>query len=55
MEHGLRQIMKNFYDHEMGLNPCYNGTWSPTTMVKEVIEAKNLRLNPCYNGTWSPT
>ena len=30
MEHGLRHPLKVDGKKQYGLNPCYNGTWSPT-------------------------
>ena len=35
------------------LNPCCNGIWSQTALMRGVIQFKSL--NPCYNGIWSQT
>ena len=55
MEDGLwRAIVAPEPIATTGLNPCFNGRWSLTLLLKS-YRWRTHRLNPCFNGRWSLT
>ncbi len=54
MEHTLGGRLNNqLAIFDLGLNPCFNGTYSRSIYAYQFIKLFNESLNPCFNGTYS--
>ena len=54
MEYGLWPFLLRHALPSRGLNPCSNGIWSLTELIR-IASAASGCLNPCSNGIWSLT
>ena len=53
MEDTLRVARNNYKTSKASLNPCFNGRYSQSNVIKSVLKVEDASLNPCFNGRYS--